>query len=279
MKLSYSTLASPNWSWSKAIQAAQAYGYDGVEWRLIDGETVSAQFPLARCQEIRAAVEAAGLRTCALDSGVSLAYPPGADRERNLAEAEGLLRVAQGLGTDILRVFPGKYPQSVSDDQAINWVVEGLNYLLPHAKATGVRIALEIHDSFEWNRRQQRGTTTSNFLVQVLEQVPAPEVGVQWDLGNPYLEGESAGQTWQNLPKDRLIYVHTKDMRPTAEGKWEYVAMGAGVIPLAGIIGWLKASNFDGWLSFEWEKKWHPELAEPEEALPQYIAFMRRLLA
>src|SRR4051812_23823641 len=116
MKLAYSTLACPDWTWQQAVDAAKSYGYDGIEWRLIDGETVSAQFPLTRCQEIRETVEAAGLRTCALDSGVSLAYPAGPDRERNLVEAEGLLRVAQALRTDILRVFPGKYVQSVTDD-------------------------------------------------------------------------------------------------------------------------------------------------------------------
>jgi hypothetical protein len=34
-----------------------------------------------------------------------------------------------------------------------------------------------------------------------------------------------------------------------------------------------------GWLSVEWEKKWHPELAEPEIALPQHSAKLREYLA
>lgn len=279
MKLAFSTLASPDWTWQEAIQAAQTLGYDGVEWRLVDNQTVSADFPPARSQEIKTAVAAAGLKTCALDTGISLATPPGPDRERNLREAAGMLHVAQQMGTDILRIFPGKYPESVSDEQAIAWVVEGLNYLIPHAQATGVRLALELHNSFDWNRKKLRGTTTSSFVARVLEQVTAAEVGVQWDLGNPYHEGEMAKETWTNLPKERLIYVHVKDLRPTDAGGWQYVAMGMGTIPMVDIISWLKAAGFDGWLSFEWEKKWHPELAGPEEALPQYIAFMRNLLA
>jgi hypothetical protein len=28
-------------------------------------------------------------------------------------------------------------------------------------------------------------------------------------------------------------------------------------------------------LSLEWEKKWHPEIEEPEVALPQYVMVMR----
>jgi fatty-acyl-CoA synthase len=279
MKLAYSTLASPGWTWQQSIQAAKTLGYDGIEWRLVDNQTVSADFSPALAREIKETVAAAGLQICALDSGISLAVPPGPARERALRETAGMLSVAQQMGTDILRLFPGKYPESVSDEEAIAWVVENLNELAPHAKATGVRLALELHDSFEWNRKAQRGTTTSSFVARVLKQVSAPEVGVQWDLGNPYQEGESAQETWANLPKDRLIYVHAKDLRPTEQGDWQYVAMGEGVIPLAEVVRWLKSIHFDGWLSYEWEKKWHPELAEPEEALPQYIAFMRKLLA
>jgi fatty-acyl-CoA synthase len=33
--------------------------------------------------------------------------------------------------------------------------------------------------------------------------------------------------------------------------------------------------GYDGYVSVEWEKRWHPELAEPEIALPQHIAWLR----
>ena len=49
MKLAFSTLASPNWTWQESIQAAKTLGYDGVEWRLIDNQTVSADFPPGAC--------------------------------------------------------------------------------------------------------------------------------------------------------------------------------------------------------------------------------------
>ena len=43
-------------------------------------------------------------------------------------------------------------------------------------------------------------------------------------------------------------------------------------------LAWLKVAGFDGWLSFEWDKKWHPELAEPEVALPPYVEYMQQCL-
>ncbi|MDF2720141.1 MAG: hypothetical protein K0R28_7066, partial [Paenibacillus sp.] len=34
---------------------------------------------------------------------------------------------------------------------------------------------------------------------------------------------------------------------------------------------------YDGWYTFEWEKRWHRDLEEPELAFPQYVQFMRDL--
>jgi hypothetical protein len=36
-------------------------------------------------------------------------------------------------------------------------------------------------------------------------------------------------------------------------------------------------SGYDEYLSLEWEKQWHPEIAEPEIALPQAVPLLHRL--
>ena len=40
----------------------------------------------------------------------------------------------------------------------------------------------------------------------------------------------------------------------------------------------LKAAGFDDWLTFEWEKVWHPNLADPSVAFPEFIARIGALL-
>ena len=37
----------------------------------------------------------------------------------------------------------------------------------------------------------------------------------------------------------------------------------------------LEKDGFDGYYSLEWEKKWHPELPDPDVALPVYRKLMR----
>jgi fatty-acyl-CoA synthase len=176
----------------------------------------------------------------------------------------------------MMRVFPGVYPESVSDEEAIGWVVDGLNQLIPTARETGVIIALETHNHFSWPRKATRGTTTSSLLRRVFDQVRAPEVGVQWDVANPYVEGETAAETWENV-KNNIAYVHLKDMKQNQDGSWQHVTTGEGVVAIPEALSWLNDAGYDGWVSFEWEKKWHPELAEPEVALPHFIEYMRKL--
>jgi len=41
----------------------------------------------------------------------------------------------------------------------------------------------------------------------------------------------------------------------------------------------LTSSGYNGYYAFEWEKKWHPEIEEPETAFPAYAEYMRSIEA
>jgi hypothetical protein len=36
----------------------------------------------------------------------------------------------------------------------------------------------------------------------------------------------------------------------------------------------LIVGGYRGWSSVEWEKRWHPEIEEPEVALPQHLKLL-----
>jgi sugar phosphate isomerase/epimerase len=273
VKLAFSTLACPSWAWRDAISTARRLGYDGLEWRLVDGEFVTADFPEELAAEIGSATSEAGLGVPALDSSISLTAAPGPLQDKVVEDTRRLLHLARAFGAEFLRVFPGTYPESVTEDDARRWVTEVLEAVRPDAARTGVRIALELHDSFGWDRAKVRGVTCSGFVADVLRAVDMPEVGVQWDLGNPFMEGESAAATWENV-RPWLLYLQLKDMVEQPGGGWRYVPIGEGQLPLRDVLAWIGGRDFAGWVSFEWEKKWHPELAEPETVLPGYLAFM-----
>ena len=58
----------------------------------------------------------------------------------------------------------------------------------------------------------------------------------------------------------------------------QYTEMGAGDIPLGPMLDLVLQGGYNGPLSVEWEKRWHPEILEPEVALPQYAAALRQHL-
>jgi hypothetical protein len=50
------------------------------------------------------------------------------------------------------------------------------------------------------------------------------------------------------------------------------------LIDPAMMLGLLAAGGYPHWISVEWEKRWHPEIEEPEVALPQHLDLLTRWL-
>lgn len=47
-------------------------------------------------------------------------------------------------------------------------------------------------------------------------------------------------------------------------------------MPAADAIDSLTSDNYGNWYTLEWERHWHPHIAEPEVAFPAFVRFMRR---
>ena len=77
-----------------------------------------------------------------------------------------------------------------------------------------------------------------------------------------------------------IRHTHWKDSmrRPGDDRAFDYVLFGAGEFPAREAMNALQSIHYDGWFVFEWEKKWHPTLEEPEVAFPQFIAQLKALL-
>lgn len=261
MKLAFSTLGCPAWSIVQAADAAQRYGYDGIELRLYGGEVITPALPAAARQEIRAVLADARLALVALDTSVQVAHsdPARAAAERDTGVA--MVELAAELGAPIIRVFGG----GTSHAQA----AETLAFLAAHGAPLGVQVALETHDAF-----------SAGAQVAAVLTLAGPGPGALWDLLHPCRVGETPAQTLALL-RDRLLLVHIKDGQPLAVGgeTWDLTLLGDGAVPTVAILTALHAAGYDGWLSVEWEKRWHPHLADPEIALPQHADRLRAWLA
>ena len=142
-------------------------------------------------------------------------------------------------------------------------MVETLSDMEPDARSANVRLAVETHD--DWCRGED--------LTPVVAQVQSRFAGVLWDINHPYRHGEAPEDTARSVG-ELLLHVHTKD--GVAGGS--YKLFGEGDLPLGRMLSILHEMGYTGYLSLEWEKKWHPEIEEPEIALPHYARALATML-
>jgi sugar phosphate isomerase/epimerase len=260
VRLAFTTLACPAWSFEQAAAAAKRYGYTGIELRLFDGELVTPAMPRDQRERARRVCAEAGLAICCVDTSFKLADPAA-----SLDEAYGCLELAAALDSPLIRLFGGAPPQE-GWDTTVRRAAERLVALAERGRRLGVRVALETHDSFSAGRA----------IADVLAAVPDDFAGALWDTLHPYRAGETAAQTFE-LIGGRLLHMHIKDGGVAPEPS-ECRLLGEGRAPIQSILETVLARGYDGWLSVEWEKKWQPQIAEPEVALPQYAEKLREFL-
>ena len=261
-RLAFSTLGCPGWTIEQAGEAARRYGYEGVEIRLLDGEIIPADLDAAGRARVRRALSGLGIPS--VGTSCRFTSPDDAERARNRADAERYLSLAAELGAETIRVFGGNIVEGDTLEAGLGRIAESLNALAPAAERAGVRIVLETHDAMSAGRT----------VADVLARVPSGWVGALWDSHHPYRMGETAEQTYRLL-EGRILSTHVKDARRDGE-RWQLLPMGEGEVPVKEMLAALDRHGWSGWVTVEWEKKWHPELAEPEVALPQHVEVLSR---
>ena len=262
MRLAFSTLACPAWSIARVAAAACEYGYEGVELRLLDGRLIDGALPAAEREGVRKTLARAGLPIVALDSSVRVAAAP--DAETALSELRPMLELASEWRSPFVRVFGGEWNGARTRAEAVAQARHVLAEAATAAEPLGVSILLETHDRF----------ASSSIVAEVLADLPERAAAL-WDVGHTYRAGDDGGHVLRVLD-GRIAHVHIKDARrrPGADD-WELTLLGDGEVPVRSCIEALRSAGYDGWLSVEWEKRWHPELAEPEVALPQFAEMLR----
>jgi fatty-acyl-CoA synthase len=105
-------------------------------------------------------------------------------------------------------------------------------------------------------------------------------VSALWDSHHPYRVGESVDEVVQALD-GHIAHVHVKDARRLDSDPygWQLVLLGEGEVPVREQLQALRQQGYQGYVSVEWEKKWHPEIPDPEVALPQHIALLKQWIA
>ncbi|MEZ3178208.1 sugar phosphate isomerase/epimerase [Streptomyces pimonensis] len=262
MKLAFSTLGVPGLPLTDVLALATAHGYHGVELRAHPEEPVHPGLDPARRAEVAAEFEAAGIEVLGL-AGYARAAAPGAD-EPVIDEIRALLDLARDLGAPFVRVFPGGGTEQ-SPEEADATAARRLGTAAEYAADLGVRILLETHDSHR----------TGADAMRVLGLVGHRQVGALWDVMHTWLGGEQPVESHAAL-SPHLGYVQVKDVASADDTT--PLPLGTGVLPLADVVEVLSRHGWDGWLCWEYEKRWYAGAAPLPGLLAPGREHLTRLL-
>lgn len=271
MRPSFTTLGTPEYDIETVCERADEWGFEGIDFRGLGDDLDVTRAPAftERLGETRDLLDEHGLTVSGISTSISVCNPE--DRADNLAEAERTLDLCRELDVEYARVFGhGEADATVEERAAVG--AETMDEILALEGADELTWAVESHD---------RWTSGENLAV-LLDAIDAENVGALWDVGHtPRVGGEAPAETLEHIG-DEVVYAHVKDAvhepdHPDAmDDGWRYVLPGEGEVPVGEALDLLAERGFDGWVVFEHEKRWHPELPDPEEAYPAFVEWFER---
>lgn len=291
LRISFSTLACPDWTWHDVLRFGSEYGYDGVEVRLLSRETnllSIADLQPSRISDRARELRETGFRVAGLASSVRFDHESPTTRANEHDTGRRYIDLCVALGGEFIRVFGDVLPSADQQARArvLGQITEGLHALGEQAAKANVQILLETHGDF----------SASPPCEEVMKEVNHPSVGLVWDTHHPWrFHGERLDETFQRLRpwtrhthwKDSVLLPTREETAETAEAARaasqlmsghlhaDYVPFGGGEFPAVECMRLLLAAGYTGWHSLEWEKMWHPQLLGPEVALPLFPGKLR----
>ncbi|NOT62314.1 MAG: sugar phosphate isomerase/epimerase [Acidobacteria bacterium] len=277
LPLAFSTLGCPAWDWRRILEEAAKQGYAALELRGIQAEmdlSKAAQFTGAKLKESLQDLAALDLIISDLGASANLHEPDAKKRANQMDEAKRFIDLAAQLKARYVRVFPNALVKGEEKAVTIARIVAGLRELGDHAKGSNVEVIVESHGEF----------TNAPLLSEIIVSAKHPNVAFLWDAHHTCVAGEKPETTWQALKK-YVRHTHLKDSvaetgKLDAQGQpaRRYVLTGKGSVPVRETVNVLVRGGYKGYYCLEWEKRWHPEIEDPEVAFPHYAQTMREYL-
>ena len=264
VKISFSTVACPDFSWVDIYSMAKDLGFDGIEIRGI-GDEISAVKAQPFCeQKLSATIKKLGelrLEIPCLDAGCCLKEADKHDEA--VSEIKEYIELAVKLNTPYVRVLADKDPEPV-DDVNDEYVISVLKEVAAIAEQyDNITLLVETNGVYSDTMR----------LKRLLDKTGSDRVAALWDIHHPYrYMGESPEETIRNIGS-YIKHVHVKDSIMKLD-KPMYKLMGEGDMPLHNVFTALQEIKYSGYISLEWVKRWDRELQNAGIVFPHFAHYM-----
>lgn len=272
MKIAGHTMGTPEYSLPDAIKLFNRIGLEGVE--IVVQEGYGCALPERPTHDVlletRNLVGDMGLEVSALTPYFSRFND--LDKKVRQQEVDGLRRVigsAAFLGAPFIRIYAGNYPLNDTDPTGEKeaHLVKSMQILGDDARASGVSLVLENH----FNTM----TVSAASSIRISRLIDRKNVGILYDQANLVFTNCEGYEQAITLQSEKILYTHVKDLKFKSEDH-SFVSsdvshqkkdernvitriVGEGSLDWPAILKFLHSTGYDGWLSLEYERRWHPQ--------------------
>jgi L-ribulose-5-phosphate 3-epimerase len=239
-----------------ALKVMKGYGLSWVEIRQVFGIYNTEANP-AQIQRLKDLLDNYGFRVSVIDSALYKCALPGTRPVKEEKDAypyteqmdllKRAIDRAHALGADKIRGFtfwrvadPGKLSTRIAGE---------LEKAADVANRAGMRLVIEDEPSCN--------AGTGHELAEILTMAPAPNLGINWDVGNGYWLGEASYPDGYNaLDNKRIWHMHLKGVTcATKLNNCSETFAGQGQIDLVGQFRRLVHDGYQETMSLECEFK------------------------
>ena len=255
MKFVGHTMGTPNNTVLEAIDIFKGIKMDAIELVSQPNTAFCIDDDSAKIEEI---IKSANAN---LPEGVITVTPyfwdiNNADEAKARENIEGLKKAiltAEHMGAKFVRSYGGNETAGGSVQENWDRTVEALKECAPFAAQHGITILIENHPSTM--------TRTGEASYKLVNAVGSDAIKTLYDPCNVMYDTDEDWEYTLDVQQDVIGYVHVKDYFMDGD-KRHACNVGDGIVPWDKIMKKLK---YDGYFSFEYEKKWYPEDLEDAE--------------
>jgi 5-keto-L-gluconate epimerase len=218
-------------------------GYEGVEFQTRKPTEIDVPKLRRQVQEVGLTVTAFSTGMLPRAEGLVLVHPDPDVRAKCLERLRQVIELAAEFGVDpALGSARGRLASAPSKEEGLAWFRDAVEQLVRHAERLGNRLVLEPQC-----RLNTDFLTTIAETCQFIESLGSPRSLVfEADTYHQSLEERSIVAAWVRGRK-YMTYVQLGDSNRLAPGQ--------GFLPWRDMIETLRALDYDGWLSMEFEQK------------------------
>ncbi|MBQ1492254.1 MAG: sugar phosphate isomerase/epimerase [Blautia sp.] len=282
-------MGTPEYTVKEALRLFKEIGADGAEIVVQDG--YQSGIPTGASDEVLKDIKA-----CADENGIEIiALTPynshfnSLNEEERISELraiEEVIHYCEVLGAKCIRIYGGNVSQGETDrlDEKRAKLVESMKYLGEKAMAAGVTLVVENH----FNTM----TLTARQSADLIRDVNCPGVRILYDQANLTFTGNEPYEEAVEIQSGLIGHMHVKDLK-FHEGNTEFKSsdvshpdesernvytriVGEGVVPWKEILQDVKDHGYTGWLSLEYERRWHPDdIPDASIGMKKSIQYLR----